>query len=90
MSETTPELETFIDYRLKQLSERNEHHKFEDIATRIARKRISANILIANGPVSAGGDQQRDSESYTTRIPDELPHSAGFSASASTSPVVIA
>ncbi|SNR97407.1 hypothetical protein [Blastococcus mobilis] len=90
MSEQTPELETFIAYRLNQLAERNEHHKFEDIATRIARKRISANILVANGPVSAGGDQQRDSESYTTRIPDELPHSAGFSASASALPVVVA
>ncbi|MFI7493108.1 hypothetical protein ACH9D2_00050 [Kocuria sp. M4R2S49] len=90
MSEQIPELESYISFRLGQLADRNEHHKFEDIATRITRKRISANILVANGPVSAGGDQQRDAESYTTRIPDELPHSAGFSASASTSPVVVA
>ncbi len=90
MSEHTGELESYIDYRLKALSERNEHHRFEDVCTRIARKRISANILVANGPVSSGGDQQRDAESYTTRIPDELPHSAGFAASASTSPVVVA
>lgn len=89
-SDKTPELEAYIAFRLNQMSERNEHHRFEEIATRIARKRISANILVANGPVSAGGDQQRDAESYTTRIPDELPHSAGFSASASTSPVVLA
>lgn len=85
-----PELETYISFCLGQLSERNEHHTFEIIATRIARKRISANILVANGPVSAGGDQQRDAESYATRIPDELPNAAGFSASASTSPMVIA
>ena len=90
MSEHIPEVESYIDYRLKRLSERNEHHQFEVIATRIARRRISANILVANGPVSAAGDQQRDAESYTTRIPDELPHSAGFAASASTSPVVLA
>ncbi|GAA2051785.1 hypothetical protein [Leifsonia soli] len=90
MSELTPELESFIAFRLGQLSERNEHHKFEEIATRIARKRISSNILVSNGPVSAGGDQQRDGESYTTRIPDEFPNAAGFAASASTSPVVIA
>lgn len=90
MSSTIPELESFIAFRLDQLGARNEHHKFEEIATRIARKRITANILVANGPVSAGGDQQRDAESYMTRIPDELPNAAGFSASASTSPVVVA
>ncbi|BAU96218.1 hypothetical protein N24_1956 [Corynebacterium suranareeae] len=90
MNSMVPELETYISFCLGQLSERNEHHTFEIIATRIARKRISANILVANGPVSAGGDQQRDAESYATRIPDELPNAAGFSASASTSPMVIA
>jgi len=90
VTELTPEAETFIRFRLDQMGERNEHHRFEDIATRIARKRISSNILIATGPVSAGGDQQRDAESYTTRIPEELPHSAGFSATASTLPVVLA
>jgi hypothetical protein len=90
VSEQLPELETFIRFRLGLLSEQNEHHKFEEIATRIARRRISANILVANGPVSAGGDQQRDGESYTTYIPEELPHSAGFSASASRRPVVLA
>lgn len=88
--EKTPELEAYVAFRLSQLSSRNEHHRFEQIATRIARKRISSNILVANGPVSAGGDQSRDAESYSTRIPDELPHAAGFSASASTSPVVLA
>jgi hypothetical protein len=36
--------------------------------TRVAHKRISSNILIATGPVSAGGDQQRDAESFHTRI----------------------
>lgn len=85
-----PELETYIAFRLDQLSARNEHHRFEEIATRVARKRISSNIMVANGPVSAGGDQGRDAESYTTRIPEELPYASGFSASASTSPVVIA
>lgn len=90
MAEPIPEAEAFIGYKLTEMASRNEHHEFEEIATRIARKRISSNILIANGPVSAGGDQQRDAESYATRIPEELPHSAGFSASASTKPTVIA
>lgn len=90
MTERVPETEAFIQFRLQAMAGRNEHHKFEEIATRLARKRISSNILIATGPVGAGGDQQRDAESFTTRIPDELPHSSGFSAAASTAPVVIA
>lgn len=90
MNPSLPELESYIAFRLHQLGERNEHHEFEQIATRIARKRISANIMVANGPVSAGGDQQRDAESYTTRIPDELPSAAGFAASASKSATVVA
>ncbi len=90
MSGTIHSAEAFINAQLSVLSENNSHHEFEKIATRIARHRISANILIANGPVSAGGDQQRDAESYTTYIPEELPHSAGFAAAASRAPVVVA
>lgn len=85
-----PAAENYIQWRLSDMATRNEHHLFETVATRVARRRISSNILIATGPVSAGGDQQRDAETYTTRIPNELPHSAGFSASASTAPIVIA
>jgi hypothetical protein len=87
---TVPEFEALISYALHQLAVRNAHHKFEEIATRIARSRLSMNIHVANGPVSSGGDQGRDAESYATRIPDELPNAAGFAASASTAPIVIA
>ncbi|RIJ77995.1 hypothetical protein D1871_04735 [Nakamurella silvestris] len=90
MTATIPETESYIQFRLEDLVSRNEHHRFEEIATRIARRRISSNILVATGPVSSGGDQQRDAETYTTWIPDELPHSAGFAASSSTRPVVVA
>lgn len=90
MTEQIPEAEAYIRFRLDELSSRNEHHRFEEIATRVAQKRISSNILIATGPVSSGGDQQRDAETFTTRLPSELPHSAGFAAAASTSPVVVA
>ena len=90
MTEHIPEAEAYIRFRLGELSSRNEHHRFEEIATRIAQKRLSSNILIATGPVSSGGDQQRDAESFTTRLPNELPHAAGFAAAASSSPVVIA
>ncbi|MFP3712593.1 hypothetical protein [Puerhibacterium sp. TATVAM-FAB25] len=90
MTGAIPEAEAYIQFRLHELSSRNEHHRFEEIATRIARRRISANIMIATGPVSSGGDQGRDAETFTTRIPAELPNAAGFSASASTAPVVLA
>ena len=90
VTEPIPAAESYIGWRLHELPARNEHHMFEEVATRIARKRISSNILVATGPVSAGGDQGRDAESYPTRIPDELPRAAGFSASASTAPVVVA
>lgn len=42
-----PEAEAYIRYRLNELSSRNEHHRFEEIATRVAQKRISSNIMIA-------------------------------------------
>lgn len=90
VTEHIPEAEAYIRFRLNEMSSRNEHHRFEEIATRVAQKRISSNILIATGPVSSGGDQQRDAESFTTRLPNELPHAAGFAAAASTSPVVVA
>lgn len=83
------ETEAFIRFRLLEMSTLNEHHRFEEIATRVAQKRISANILIATGPVSSAGDQGRDAESFITRLPDELPHSAGFAAAAS-APLVVA
>jgi DNA polymerase IIIc chi subunit len=90
MSASLPAAESYIRFQLDQMSARNEHHKFEDIAVRIARRRISSNILVAIGPVSAGGDQKRDAESYYTRIPDELPHSTAVAAPPSTDPIVIA
>ena len=90
MSVSIPELEAFIAYQLSQLSARNAHHEFEEIAVRVARRRISANILLPNGPVSAGGDQQRDGESYFTRIPEEVPPNADVGDPLSGESVVIA
>ncbi|MEV6965713.1 hypothetical protein AB0M47_11395 [Hamadaea sp. NPDC051192] len=84
------EVERYIRFQLEQLSSHNEHHTFETISFRIAERRISANLLPATGPVSAGGDQGRDAETYYTRLPDELPGAGGFVGRASTEPVVIA
>lgn len=90
VSELRPQAEAFIRFRILEMTERNEHHRFEEIATLVAQKRVSSNIIIATGPVSSKGDQQRDAETFKTRLPNELPHSAGFAAAASTAPWAVA
>ncbi len=90
MTASVPATEAFIGFQLAQMSARNEHHEFEAVAVRIARRRISSNILLATGPVSGGGDQKRDGESYFTRVPEELPYSAGFAATVTAQAVVVA
>jgi hypothetical protein len=84
------EAEKYILFQLNQLGASNAHHAFEDICTRVAQRRISSNILLATGPVSAGGDQGRDAESYFTRLPAEIPGATGFIGAAATDPVVVA
>jgi hypothetical protein len=58
------ELRAFIRYSLSQLRSRNEHHRFEHLCEALARQRITPNIVVGSGPVSAGGDQGRDFESF--------------------------
>ena len=84
------EAEKYIQFQLEQMSARNEHHRFEEICYRVARRRVSNNVKLASGPVSAGGDQGRDVESYVTWLPEQLPHATGFVAGASHKPVVVA
>lgn len=84
------EAERFIRFQLEQLTTRNEHHMFEEISFRIAERRLSSNILLATGPVSAGGDQGRDAETYYTSLPEELPGAGGFVGRATTEPLVLA
>lgn len=88
---TSPaDAERFIRFQLEQLTVHNEHHLFEDICVRVAKRRVSSNLRLATGPVSAGGDQGRDGESFFTRLPEELPGAGGFVGAASTVPVVVA
>jgi hypothetical protein len=84
--------EAFIAFALEQLSVRNKHHEFEQICFRCAKARISSNVRIATGPVSAGGDQGRDGETFTTDLPveDGLGASTSFVESASRDPWVMA
>lgn len=43
------EAEKYIQFQLDQLSERNEHHRFEEISFRVARGRVSSNVKLASG-----------------------------------------
>ena len=84
------EAERYIRFQLEHLTARNEHHAFEEICYRIAKRRLSSNLLPATGPVSAGGDQGRDAETYYTRLPQELSAAGGFVGRATSEPLVVA
>lgn len=64
-SSTNPEeLAKYVQYRLGMLGEENAHHRFEELCFRIARATVASHLLPPTGPVSAGGDQGRDFESF--------------------------
>jgi len=84
------EAERYIRFQLEHLTARNEHHIFEEICYRIAKQRLSSNLLWATGPVSAGGDQGRDAETYYTRLPQDLFGGSGHPGRAATEPLVVA
>ncbi|MCG8423802.1 MAG: hypothetical protein MJE77_38390 [Proteobacteria bacterium] len=83
------EVEQQIAFGLERLSSQNGHHEFEHLCRRLARQRICSNILPATGPVSAGGDQGRDFETFRTYL-HELADTSAFAALASSGPVVFA
>jgi len=68
MDTTTRQLHAQIRFALGQLAPLNDHHRFEDLCRQFARLRIASNILVATGPVSAGGDQGRDFETFRSYI----------------------
>lgn len=55
-------------FQLDQLSATNSHHEFEHICRHLARETITPNLLPATGPVTSGGDEGRDFETFTTFI----------------------
>lgn len=73
LSETPDVVTETVLQALLGLSGRNGHHTFEDICREFARARITRNIIPTTGPVSSGGDQGRDFESFRSFIPDRLP-----------------
>ncbi len=57
-----------IRFHLAEVSARNEHHSFEYLCQEVAKARICSNIVPATGPVSTGGDQGRDFETFKTYL----------------------
>lgn len=66
------ELLSFVRYQLGKMGARNEHHRFEDLCRALSRQRITRNILNATGPVSSGGDQGRDFETFVSYTGNNL------------------
>jgi len=65
---TRRELASYVRFQLEQLTVQNRHHDFEHLCRHLARLRIASNILPATGPVTAGGDQGRDAETFRTYL----------------------
>jgi hypothetical protein len=53
-----------IRFALSELTFENGHHDFEHICRLLTRKRICSNVIPATGPVSGGGDQGADFETF--------------------------
>lgn len=66
--ENIQEVSVYIRFQLDRLAVNNAHHEFEDLCFHLAQARICSNILPATGPVSAGGDQGRDFETFETDL----------------------
>lgn len=58
------ELAKYVQYRLGMMGEENAHHRFEELCFRLAKATVASNLMPPSGPVSAGGDQGRDFESF--------------------------
>ncbi|MFN7931025.1 MAG: hypothetical protein U0Y68_24480 [Blastocatellia bacterium] len=79
-----------VRFHLDQLSPKNQHHDFEHLCRHLARARICSNILPATGPVSAGGDQGRDFETFRTYLNSSSIANSSFVGLASQRPVAFA
>jgi hypothetical protein len=77
-------------FQLDQLSATNSHHEFEHICRHLARETITSNILPATGPVTAGGDEGRDFETFTTFIRRVETRSSLFRGIGESKPLVFA
>lgn len=87
---TPDQLASQVRFQLEQLKVRNQHHDFEHLCRHLTRARICSNVLPATGPVSAGGDQGRDFETFRTHLQEDLSHSGGFVGLTSDTPMAFA
>jgi hypothetical protein len=62
------EIRSQLRFFLNELGVRNEHHTFERLCREFSRHRICKNVVPATGPVSAGGDQGRDFETFRSYL----------------------
>lgn len=81
---------TGIRFQLDQLSAQNAHHEFEHLCRQFARERIASNILPATGPVTSGGDQGRDFETFLTFVRSKKSDSSLFAGVAESQTLVFA
>ncbi|HEX2909850.1 MAG TPA: hypothetical protein VH186_03510 [Chloroflexia bacterium] len=79
-----------LRFGLEQLSANNAQHEFEHLCRHLARARICSNILPATGPVSTGGDQGRDFETFRTYLNSTPISSSTFIGLASNKPIAFA
>ena len=79
-----------IRFGLGQLSAHNEQHDFEHLCRHLSRLRICSNILPATGPVSAGGDQGRDFETFRTYLNSSSISASSFIGLVSGEPIAFA
>jgi hypothetical protein len=61
---TPGEVADYIKFQLSELGGTNGHHDFEQLCFQLTKKRIYPNIIPSTGPVSAGGDQGSDFETF--------------------------
>jgi hypothetical protein len=76
---TPVEVAAYIRFQLSELAGTNAHHEFEQLCFQLARKRIHPNIIPSTGPVSAGGDQGSDFETFEIGSPEGSPFFAAGS-----------
>ena len=84
------QLITGIRFQLDQLNASNAHHEFEHACRHLARATVTANLLPATGPVSGGGDQARDFETFTTFVDKTSEGSYLFRGTGESKPLVFA
>jgi hypothetical protein len=77
-----------IRFGIEQLSAKSSHHEFEHMCRHLTRARICSNILPSTGPVSAGGDQGRDFETFRTYLSSTSIANSTFVGLASDKPIV--